>query len=129
MTDADFKSHGTDIHHPFPKRVLRLACLTQSPQLWEGKECRIWEPGTPRSHKLGVTFYFKKEKSWGTCVAQSVKHLTSAQVMVSQFVSSSPALGSVLIAQSLEPALDSVSSPLSASLPLALCVSFSLKNK
>ena len=41
-------------------------------------------------------------------MAQSVKQLTSAQVMISQFMDSSPALGSVLTAQSLEPASDSV---------------------
>ena len=46
-------------------------------------------------------------------MAQSVKHLTSAQVMISLFVGSSPASGSVLIAQSLEPASDSVSPSLS----------------
>ena len=40
-------------------------------------------------------------KTRGASVAQSVKRLTSAQVMISQFVSSSPALGSVLAAQSL----------------------------
>ena len=42
-------------------------------------------------------------------MAQSVKWLTLAQVVVSQFVSSSPVLGSVLTAQSLEPASDSAS--------------------
>ena len=45
---------------------------------------------------------------WGAWVAQSVKHPTSAQVMISQSVSSSPASGSVLSVQSLEPAWDSV---------------------
>ena len=49
-------------------------------------------------------------------MAQSAKRLTLAQVMISQLVSSSPASGSVLTAQSLEPALDSVS-------PLSLCPS------
>ena len=34
--------------------------------------------------------------------AQSVGHLTSAQVMISRFVSSSPASGSVLTARGLE---------------------------
>ena len=58
---------------------------------------------------------------------QSVKRPTSAQVMISQFVSSSSALGFVLTAQSLKPALDSVSLSLSAPLPLML--SLSLKNK
>ena len=42
-------------------------------------------------------------------MAQSVERLTLAQVMISQFMSSSPALGSVLTAQSLEPVSDSVS--------------------
>ena len=42
-----------------------------------------------------------------------VKRLTLAQGTVSWFMSSSPALGSVLTAQSLEPASDSVSPSLS----------------
>ena len=42
-------------------------------------------------------------------MAQSVKHPTLAQVMISPFVSLSPTLGSVLTAQSLGPASDSVS--------------------
>ena len=62
----------------------------------------------------------------GAWVAQSVKHPISAQVMISRFTGSSPTLGSVLTAQSLEPASDSVSPSLSAPL-LALCIS--LKNK
>ena len=62
-------------------------------------------------------------------MAQSVKRLTSLQVMISQSVGSSPALGSVLTAQSLERALDSVSHSLSAPPPLSLCVPLSLKSK
>ena len=62
----------------------------------------------------------KPPSGWGAWVAQSVKHLISAQVMITHSVSSSPALGSVLIAQSLEPASDSVSPSLSA---LSLSVS------
>ena len=46
-------------------------------------------------------------------MAQSVKRPTSAQVMISRSVGSSPTLGSVLTAQSLEPAWDSVSPSLS----------------
>ena len=41
----------------------------------------------------------------GACVAQAVERPTSAQVMISQSVSSSPASGSVLTAQSPELAL------------------------
>ena len=66
---------------------------------------------------------------WGAWVAQSVEHPTSAQVMISQLVSSSPASGSVLTLQSLEPASDSVSPCLSAPPPLTLCVSLSTINK
>ena len=62
----------------------------------------------------------------GTWVAQSVKRPTSAQVMNSWFVSSNPTSGSVLTAQSLEPASDSLSPSLSALPPLALCLSLSL---
>ena len=40
----------------------------------------------------------------GAWVAQSVQRQTSAQVMISRFVSSSPVLGSVLTAQGPEPA-------------------------
>ena len=64
---------------------------------------------------------------WGTWVAQSVERLTSAQVMISKFVSLSPALGSVLTARSLEPALDSVSPSLSAPNPVAFCLCLSQK--
>ena len=58
---------------------------------------------------------------WGVWVAQLVKHPTLAQVMISRLVGSSPVLVSVLTAQSLEPALDSVCLSLSAPPPLTLC--------
>ena len=69
------------------------------------------------------------KKIFGAWVAQSVEHPTSAQVMISRFVSSSPTSGSVLTAQSLEPALDSVSPSGSAPPLLMLCVSLSIINK
>ena len=59
--------------------------------------------------------------------AQSVERLTSAQVMISWFMGSSPASGSALTARSLEPASDSVSPSLSTPPLLTLCLS--LKNK
>ena len=65
----------------------------------------------------------RKSNVRGAWVAQSVGHPTSAQVMISQFVSSSPSLGSVLTAQSLGPASDSVSPSLSVPLLLTLCLS------
>ena len=58
---------------------------------------------------------------WDACVAQSVKRL--AQRMSSRFVGSGPTLGSVLTAQSLEAASDSVSPSVSAPPPLMLCLS------
>ena len=66
---------------------------------------------------------------WGTRVAQWVERPTSAQVMLSQSVSLSPVSSSVLTAQSLEPASDSVSLSLSALSLLMLCLSVSKINK
>ena len=66
----------------------------------------------------------ESRRAW---VGESVERLTSAQVMISQFLSSSPASGSVLTPQSLEPTSDSVSPSLSASPLLVLSLSF--KNK
>ena len=60
-------------------------------------------------------------------MAQSVERLTPAQVMISQLVDLSPASGSVLTVQSLEPALDSVSPSLCAPNPLAFCLCLSQK--
>ena len=71
----------------------------------------------------------KKFRDWGAWVAQSVERLTSAQVVISRSVSSSPASGSVLTAQSLEPASDSVSPCLSAPPLLVLCLSLSKISK
>ena len=77
------------------------------------------------SHVMFIPFSFGKAPLWGTWVAQLVKRLTLAQVMISQFVGLSPASGSVLTAQSLEPASDSLSLSLSA-LPQIVSVSVSL---
>ena len=65
----------------------------------------------------------RKRKLGGAWVAQSVERPIWAQAMISQFVGSSPASGSVLTAQSLEPASESVSPSLSAPPPLMLCLS------
>ena len=65
----------------------------------------------------------------GALVAQLVEHPTSAQVMISQLVSLSPASGSVLTAWSLEPASDSVPPSLSLCPSPAHALSVSLKNK
>ena len=65
----------------------------------------------------------------GTWVAQSVEHLTSAQVVTSRLMSLSPTSGSVLTAWSLEPAWDSVSLSLSVLPPLTHTLSLSLSQK
>ena len=62
-------------------------------------------------------------------MVQLVKCPTLAQVVILQSVSSSCASGSVLTAQSLEPALDSVIPSFSVPSLLMLCHSLSLKNK
>ena len=66
----------------------------------------------------------------GAWVAWSVKRPTSAQVMISQSMSSSPASGSVLTAQSLEPTSDCVSPSLCSSPthPLSLKVLICVKS-
>ena len=72
---------------------------------------------------------FRNEDSWGAWVPQSVKHPTLARVMILLFSRSSPRSGSVLTAQNLEPALDSLSPSLSAPPLLMLCLSLSKMNK
>ena len=84
------------------------------------------------AHYFVDTFHqFKKVSSRGAWVAQLVEHPTSAQVMISRPVSSSPASGSVLTARSLEPVSDSVSPSLSDPplFILSVCLSLCLKNK
>ena len=54
-------------------------------------------------------YFVRKVYFGGAWVAQSVEWPTSAQVMISRSVSSSPVSGSVLTARSLEPVSDSVS--------------------
>ena len=79
----------------------------------------------PDSFALSVVCKGWKSKSKGLEGLLGGSVVKPTQVMISQSLSSSPALGSVLTAQSLEP--DSVSPSLSA--PLLLSLSLSLKNK
>ena len=69
---------------------------------------------------------FKNITSWVTWVAQWVKHLTSAQVMVSQFVGMRPASGSLLTAWS---PLQILCLPLSLPLPCSHSFSLFLKKQ
>ena len=75
-----------------------------------------------RSRSRGPRVRFR-----GAWVAQSIERPTSAQVTISWSASSSPVSGSGLMAQSLEPASDSVSPSLSAPPPFMLCLSLSQK--
>ena len=73
-----------------------------------------------RARGQDLTLKWRSRRAW---VAQPVKRPTSAQVVISWSVGSSPASGSILTAQSLEPASDSVSPSLSDPPPLMLCLS------
>ena len=55
------------------------------------------------SRELYIYLVINNPNNRGAWVAQSVKRPTLAQVMISRLVSSGPASGSVLTAQSLEP--------------------------
>ena len=87
----------------------------------------MWAEAGSRSGLLLI----RTTRFGGSWVAQPVERPTSAQVMISRFVISSPESGSVLTARSLEPASDSVSPSLSAPplLVLSLFLSLSLKNE
>ena len=87
------------------------------------------EAGSPHIPPRGGTGPESIQKFRGAWVAQSVKRLTSAQIMISWFVDSSPASGSVLTAQGLEPVSDSVSPSLSALPPLTPCLCLSKMNE
>ena len=76
-------------------------------------------------NNLSLKLPLIKKDYRGAWVAQSVEHPTSAQVMISRSVSSSPESGSGLMARSLEPVSDSVSPSLSDPPPFVLCLSLS----
>ena len=74
--------------------------------------------------QIGRNWEFLHENT-GVQGGSSVERQTSARVMISQSVGSSPAPGSVLTARIPEPALDSVSPSLPAPSPLTPGLSFS----
>ena len=88
------------------------AVLVRQPNFFLQKQFKDW---LYDSFVISSTYIILKYTvTTGAWVAQLVKHQTSVQVMISQFVGLSPASGSVLTAQSLEPASDSLSPSLSA---------------
>ena len=90
-----------------------------SGDVWPSQEAELmcWQIA-----HITLRLFLKVHSLLGTWGAQLVKHLTLAQVMISQLVGSSPASGSVLTAQSLQPVWDSVPAPPR----LVLCLSLSL---
>ena len=87
-------------------------------------------PATPNLPPLSTLSLFSIFKSLLGSLGGSVSWMPmSAQVMISMFMGSSPALGSVLTAQSSESASYSVSPSLFAPPPFVLYLSLSRKNK
>ena len=107
--------HGAQTHELCNSDLSRSRTLNRRsyPGALEGS----WNELVKGTLPLMFGFSLKKIYSWGTWVAQSVEYLTSAQVMISQFMSSSPASGSLLSAQSL---LWNLCLPLPVPLPLLL---------
>ena len=87
---------------------------------------------SPGSSPLNITIQLGNNSIGnhrGAWVAQWVKRPTSAQIMISWFVSSSPVSGSLLSAQSLEPVSESVSPSLCPFPTRALSLFLSLKKQ
>ena len=112
LTAQSLKPASDSVSPPLSVPALLMLCLSVSLSL-----------PLPLSSYVSLCLS-KINKHWGAWVAQLVECPTSAQVMICQFVSSSPMSGSVLTAQSLEPASDSVSPTPSAppQLVLFLCL-------
>ena len=122
------------VKRPTSAQVVISRSVSSSPVSGSGLMARSLEPVSDSvSPSLSAPPPFmlclclKNKYYRGAGVAQSVKRPTSAQVMISQSVSWSPASGSVLTAQSLEPVSDSVSPSLSDPPPFMLCLSLSQK--
>ena len=96
------------VKRPTPAQVMISRSVGWSPTLGSVLTAQSLEPASD-----SVSPSLKNKQTRGAWVARSVKRPTSAQVMISRSVGSSPASGSVLTAQSLEPASDSVSPSLS----------------
>ena len=101
------------VHSPEPRRF--TLTLTGSLVSWGLSWCEGWPArrALPARTLPGPSVQIGSRGAW---VAQSVKRPTSAQVMISRFVGSSPVSGSVLTAQSLE-LLRILCLPLSLPLP------------
>ena len=94
-----------------------LAALTMDPK---GMSTAMTDPFPEHN---GLKLMLTKVSNWCDWLAQSVRRQTLTQVVILQFVGSSPTSGSVLTAQNLEPASHSLSPSLSALPLLLLCLS------
>ena len=104
------------IHHPLMEWIKRTYMIVLiNTEKWFSLIPTTHDKNTQQTWNGRKLPQHDKSHLWrGAWVAQVAECLTSAQVMISRFVGWSPASGSVLIAQSLEPAWDSVSPSFSA---------------
>ena len=104
-----------------------MTYLNSKSQILNPKSRETWYSQKYLATRANCCMCISSIKNWGTWVAQSVKLLTSAQVMILWSLSWSPVSGFVLTAWILERALDSLSPSLSLSahppLVLSLCLS------
>ena len=77
-------------------------------RIWVATLCSKGLPSADLRRGMKTGIRALRSACWGAWVAQWVKRLFSARVMISRFVSASPTSCSVLTARSLEPASDSV---------------------
>ena len=114
-------------HMPLPSWCLQSSQGTNTEGefkvRWDSANSDWWGWGAWVENQTRKLCSQNRGKLWGAWVTQSVKRPTSAQVIISQSVGSSPVSGSVLIAQSLEPVSDSVFLSLSAPPLLMVCLS------
>ena len=106
-----------------------MACLGKDKCLSMADSWELMGGRTTKASPV-MEVFIKTQERQHTWVAHLVKHLTSTQVVISQLVSLSPKSGSVLTAQSLEPAFGfGVSLSLCSSPTCMLSLSLSLKHR
>ena len=128
--------------HRQEKWVNKLCCIHTAKSQWPKTKYRCAQERA--FSRIPIICGRKTHKSngqqgafWGSSMFRalgrlswlSVRLLISAQVVISRLVGSSPVLGSVPTARSLEPVSVSVSLSLSLPLPCSCSFSLSLKNK
>ena len=120
LSELTEKHRDPDTRHP-------RRCTEHRERRVEGRSKHARPTDGKRMEAWAAVLMSHRDNDRGTWVAQSVERPTSAQVVISRFVGSSPASGSVLTAWSLEPASDSVSPALCPSPACTLSLSLSQK--